>query len=200
MEKNNVEKNIEELFSIETKLKLMLETHLNNTVNGEANLFLINPEHYSLTRKLLLKLISKKKSIYITLNKPAEFLFHLAEKEKISLDKIHFIDMISALSLEKENTEKISFLNSPNALSESLIELDSVLKKTNAEIILFDSISTLLVYNEKNLVEKFLHTLVSKINQLNAIGVFLFVESKEYNEPIQTIEQFCDKIIKLEIN
>jgi archaellum biogenesis ATPase FlaH len=201
-EKNNIEKDVqqeklEDLFSLKNKLKIVIEKELNEANKGEALLFLINPEQYSIARALFLELMSKNNLIYITLNKPADFLINSAEKEKISLQKTHFIDMISAINLEKENTEKISFLNSPNSLSESLIELDKVLEKKFADFIAFDSISTLLVYNEKNSVEKFLHTLASKINQRNSIGILLFVESEEYREPIQTIEQFCDKVIKL---
>lgn len=193
---NSIE--LEDLFSIKNKLKLLIEKQLNNSSKGQTLLFLIQPEHYSLARELLLDFISKNNSIYISLNKPATYLIN--SNKEISLNKIHFIDMISALNLEKENTSQISFLNSPNALSESLVELDSILEKNQSEFIALDSISTLLVYNEVNSVEKFLHNLASKINQLNSIGLFLFIESDEYKKPIQTIEQFCDKIIKLNIN
>ncbi|MBN2126843.1 MAG: hypothetical protein JW703_00450 [Candidatus Diapherotrites archaeon] len=197
-EKKN-EKNIEDIFSIESKIKAMIQKELSDGSNeGLAVLMLIAPEIYPAARDAMLELVSTKDSIYVTLNKPVEFLLHFMQKNKLNAEKIHFIDMISALSLEKENTSQTSFLNSPNALSEALIELDSAISnKTNTLVLVLDSISTLLVYNDKNSVEKFFHTLASKINQKKSIGLFLFVESEEYKEAVQTIEQFCDKVVKL---
>lgn len=58
--------------------------------------------------------------------------------------------------------------------------------------IIVDSLSTLLVYNDEKLVEKFAHRLSGKARLLNAKAVFLINPGKKL---IQTISSFCDKTI-----
>jgi hypothetical protein len=58
-----------------------------------------------------------------------------------------------------------------------------------------DSISTLLVYNSPQSVEKFCHTVIAKNRSENVIGVFLLIESEEHRSVVDTLAQFVDNVV-----
>jgi|SaaInlStandDraft_6_1057023.scaffolds.fasta_scaffold82036_3 hypothetical protein len=63
-------------------------------------------------------------------------------------------------------------------------------------VVIFDSLTTLGVYNNEKAVEKFIHTLSQKTKTSPISDVFLIMKhSKE--EFIETVVQFFDKIIEL---
>jgi archaellum biogenesis ATPase FlaH len=64
-------------------------------------------------------------------------------------------------------------------------------------VAVFDSVSTLLLYNKAESVERFVHNLAGKIRNLQTIAILLMVHLEEEKDTIRVISQFCDKTIEI---
>ncbi|MFH1588081.1 MAG: hypothetical protein ABIA76_01950 [Candidatus Diapherotrites archaeon] len=190
----------EALLSVSNKLNIFIENEIKSIPFGMAALFAVDSCNYSPLQDELLKKISGSDSIYLTVNKPAAFLKKKMQEMNASSEKVFFIDMITGLTSESGKKEKgVSFIGAPSELVESMLEVDNAFAVSNKKFIVLDSISTLLVYNDKKAVEKFIHSLISKINNFNSIGLLIAVNSENYSDKIKSLEQFCDKIITVKI-
>jgi KaiC/GvpD/RAD55 family RecA-like ATPase len=194
------EQKFEELLSDSKKINLLLEEEINEILPGSAVLFMIESNDYTSFRDSLLKKISSKPAVYITINKPADFLKKKMNELNVSPEKVFFIDMITDLTSKPEKKEGgVSFIGAPSELVESMLEVDNALNKSEKKFVVLDSVSSLLVYNEEKATERFVHALISKINRFNSIGLLLAVDSDEYADQLKSLEQFCDKIIDVKI-
>jgi len=97
---------------------------------------------------------------------------------------------------EKEDIKRISGPLALNEISITLAKFEAELHKTNkTHKIIFDSLSTLLMYSNPRMVGRFLQTLVAKIK--NAGGSILFTLEKGMHDKkdIVTIEHLMQAII-----
>ena len=150
--------------------------------------------YLELTKKLLKDF---KKGIYITVNKESSELIDEMKEEEIDTSKIKFIDAVSEMvDDEAEEPENISFVSSPNELVELEIAISDAIEEIECGFLIFDSLTTLGVYNDEKRVEKFVHSLSQKTKSSTINDVFLIMKhSKE--EFVETVAQFFDKIIEL---
>jgi len=82
---------------------------------------------------------------------------------------------------------------------ELTVQIEQGLQNNSKEqFVVLDSLSTLLLYNKADSVEKFVHTLAGKIRQKKAMGLFLMVRLKENEDIIRLLSQFCDHTIEIE--
>jgi len=138
-----------------------------------------------------------KKGIYVTVNKESSELVDEMKEEGIDTSKIKFIDAVSEMvDDEADEPENISFVSSPNELVELEIAISDAIEELNGGFLIFDSLTTLGVYNDEKRVEKFVHSLSQKTKSSKINDVFLIMKhSKE--EFIETVAQFFDNIIEL---
>jgi len=88
-----------------------------------------------------------------------------------------------------------TFLSSPNALSELGINISNALQKSDS--LLFDSLSTLLIYEKVGTVMKFVHSLVAKIRVSKCPAIFTALEGDAETQLIKDVTTLVDEIIKL---
>ncbi|MCK4492232.1 MAG: hypothetical protein KAU03_06385, partial [Candidatus Altiarchaeales archaeon] len=67
-------------------------------------------------------------------------------------------------------------------------------------VMLFDSPSTLLIYNREDYVTKFVHSLTSKLAMWGSKGIFTVPEESAGILMVKDIEMFVDKTISLKIS
>ena len=60
------------------------------------------------------------------------------------------------------------------------------------KFLFFDSLNTLLIYNEIQTVIKFIHFLASKMRVWKVKGIIISLEKKADEELINELSQFCD--------
>lgn len=65
------------------------------------------------------------------------------------------------------------------------------------EFIFFDSVTTLLIYNKQETVERFIHFFLNKIKNMNILMIIISVEEKKTNKIIPILDQFCDGCIRI---
>tara|TARA_Y100000310_G_scaffold304365_1_gene343434 strand:- start:1411 stop:1938 length:528 start_codon:yes stop_codon:yes gene_type:complete len=135
---------------------------------------------------------------YVNLNKLHQTLSRNLEKNKINQNKILFIDGISK-TINKDIKEPRNCLcvTSPSSLSELGIVIGKALKTKKFDAFVFNSLSTLLVYNPPTQVRQFVHKLASMLSEGGMTGVFTLVEGDKNTRLIKEIGLYADKVTEL---
>jgi archaellum biogenesis ATPase FlaH len=138
---------------------------------------------------------TSKNVIYVSLNKPYNILVETFEKKKIDVKKLSFIDCVSG-RVSKPKDFKVSFVSSPKALTELSITMNEMLKPA-VDAMIFDSLSTLLVYDDPSTVVKFAHSVISKIRTTNKEFVIVSLSEDADKNVLKDIGMFVDKVVAL---
>ena len=145
----------------------------------------------------ILKQISGKNICYVTLNKTYNSLKELFERNNINTENIVFIDAISKTIKSVPNqTKGCYFCPYPGALTEISVTISKILKH-NFEYLIFDSLTNLLIYQQKDPVAQFLSALANKIRESSTKAIFYALSVKEQDELIKETGMFVDKVIEL---
>jgi len=193
-------KNFEELLSPGRNISLQIQHSLEGLPKSFVVLFIIGVKEYSETIIELIRVLRRKnaRGVYLTINKPVEDLAKLFRKEKIETEGIFFIDAISALSERQTVDGKTTiFLDSPTDLIEISNAVSKSLEVCKVDFLIFDSVSTLLLYNKPQAVEKLMHLLVGKMHSAGIKGFLIVVKSSQNSGIIETLSQFVDKSIEI---
>ena len=100
--------------------------------------------------------------------------------------------------------EKTYILSGPSNLTELSITLSKLLSSEtlrgkDAQTILFlDSVSTFLIYNDANIVAKFLHTIAGRVRSHNIRGIFFSLHDDIGKGAIASTVQFHDKVLHID--
>jgi archaellum biogenesis ATPase FlaH len=146
--------------------------------------------------------ISKKKSgvVYVTVNKPFSDLINGFKKANIDTNKIFIIDAVTPRKfVGGERLENAVFIGSPKELTNISITTTSTIKKfKEAKVLIFDSISTLLIYNKFNVVKDFIHFISNKMKELKITFTMICIKDMTDEKVISQISAFADKVINIE--
>ena len=138
-----------------------------------------------------LKTLTKTPGAYVSLNKPHTGVKKVLNQEKISTNKIFFIDCISQ-PLEKQ--KEVLHIRHPSDLTGLSIAITEFSEKIpGTKYIVIDALSTLLIYNKEELVITFVKKLLEK-TQSNTKIIISTPEAKG-GEFINKISLFFDKVI-----
>lgn len=193
----------EELFQILSpfyKIELKVKKTMDEGGKDYNCILLVeNLKEYSNINLALLKYFQSQKipGIFVTVNKPVQDIIKTAKKNNIEIENVKFIDAITLQSGNITTNQQVEYIESPKDLVELITiieeEIDGMTEKF---FLVFDSVSTMLVYNKKQSVEKFIHSLSGKIKSSECQGIIVAVESTE-EETLHALAQFCDATIKV---
>lgn len=164
---------------------------------GSINLLVVKLHDYSSAAHALLSYYHAQKmpGVYVSVNKPTQ---DILKGFSVPLAQTQFVDAITALTGKgTEDTQQITFIDSPLALVELNLAISDRMKSvvSNQKFLILDSISTLLVYNTPQSVEKFCHTVIAKNRSENVVGLLLMIESEDHHDVVETLAQFVDRVI-----
>jgi len=138
-------------------------------------------------------------SVVITTNFPYSILSKLYGQSGIDPKKVSFIDAVTHNSLgSAENIPGIvRYINNPANLTDMGIAVTEVLKEHRADkvCILYDSISTMLIYLLSANISKFIHFVTNKLRLMDISGVFLAVEKGLDPMLMSQLTTFVDSVI-----
>ncbi len=142
------------------------------------------------------KIISllNKKVCYVCLNKPHTTLQKDFEKNKIDVDKFFFVDCVTKNANDKRD-EYAVYVSSPKALTEISIVVKKVLETSKIESTVFDSLSTLLIYEDAHVVLRFTHSIVSVFRNLGSKGILIALKEDMKSELGKDLNMFVDKVL-----
>lgn len=187
-----------DLLKPETKIGMKLEAVLKDLPDGYAMLLVVAPKSYGFVSEQLINVIGKirKPFVFLTANKPAKELAETAKKIGVDLKQAVFIDAISRMAGKyEEKGWNFIYVDSPANLSELGGHITSSAK--NDGIVVVDSVSSLLIYNKADALDRFCHFVAERTRGNSRKLVFVAVDSAEAKPLIETLSQFCDRVEKL---
>lgn len=167
-------------------------------------LYLSEPGNIRASNTEILSQVEKAgyKTIVITTNFPSSVLEKLYIKKGINTENIFYIDAISSHSLGKAPEEDARHLNvnNPGDLTGLSIAISKIIRQMENDkiFILFDSISSMLIYIPTLKTVKFIHFLSNRIRQINYSGVLLAIKGGLDPMILAQVRSFVDEIITTE--
>jgi len=158
---------------------------------GQDKLFLVLSAAERLRQnntRIIMTLIDRGyRVVVITTNQPSGILKNLYAAEGIDRGKVQFIDTITKYAIGRipDGEADTMFVNSPSNLTDLGIAITKALNTASGEspCLLFDSISTMLIYIPSINISKFIHFVTSKLRLIDAPGIFLAVEKGSIPPP-----------------
>ncbi len=157
----------------------------------------VNAKKYQQTNIDIIKSLTDKgiPGVYVTLNKPFITVKKFFEEKKVDLRLILFIDAVTEVSTgEIKKTKACLFIGSPENLSDISIAIDQAVTAipSKDKFLFFDSLNTLLVYNDVRVVAQFIHFLANKMRTWKIRGIIISLKKESDRELIDELSQICD--------
>ena len=138
-------------------------------------------------------------TIVVTVNFPYNILSKLYAENGVELATVSFVDAVTRNSIgNAENIPGIvRFVNNPANLTDLGIAVTEVLKDHSGKkvCILYDSVSTMLIYLPSQSISKFIHFVTNKLRLMDLSGIFLAVEKGLDPMLISQLTTFVDTVI-----
>jgi len=168
--------------------------------SNDIIVFLIPKNNYGERLKDFAKVSTKSLGsiCYVSLNKPYSTLVPMFQKMGIDTQGIVFIDAAKTGFGDASGNLRVVSVSSPKALTELDIAIQKVIIKENVKGIVFDSLSTLLVYEEPSNVIKFSHSVISKMRSGGTKGIFMCLKDDVESELIKDLSMFVDKVVEVQ--
>lgn len=135
---------------------------------------------------------------YLSLNKTYDALIKSLENNKIDTSKFFFIDAVTKPMKSIKEPDNCIFVSSISAIGELSISITKVLENGKFESFIFDSLSTMLIYHDAATITKFIHNLITKLNELNCTAVFTCLEGDSNSPLIKDLGMLVDEVKSLE--
>ncbi|MEW5996768.1 MAG: ATPase domain-containing protein [Candidatus Micrarchaeota archaeon] len=170
---------------------------------GFVVLVMASPDEYGKAIIDIVKYFANRRGlplIYVTANKPYAVLRKELERGSAKTDKMFFIDMITKKAAGASVREKdCLYIASPDSLTELTIALNSAVAALpqKGKVILLDSVSTLLMYNNAGAVGKFVHFFTAKMASWDAEGVLVSLEDGTDPMLVSQLSQFCSRTVHI---
>lgn len=139
-----------------------------------------------------------KKICYISFSKPYHSFLKYFKMNKINPDKFFFIDCITKSVVKEPKKEKnVVFVSAPNAFGEINDAVRKTLMQRSFDIIIFDSLSSMLVYEKELFVTRFLHGLIPMIKGLDCKTVFIVLKGDVEVDLVRDLGMLIDNTVEI---
>jgi archaellum biogenesis ATPase FlaH len=139
-----------------------------------------------------------KNILYVSLNKPYESILEMISENDLDSGKFTFIDGITKTAdIPVEDTGCV-FISSPSSLTELSLGISNLIEGREYDFMLFDSLSTLLVYESQAVVSKFLHFIIAKLRLRGVNTVFTCLNVDVETTLMKDLNMFVDRIVSVE--
>lgn len=170
------------------------------TINQSVGIILPSNNYFDIIHAFLEHMINKTEDVwvYVTITKPYDSIVKKHGKV-VNAKNIKFIDCISRAAGISKVDENCIFIESPTMLEKLTIEILNIFKEidenTNKYLVI-DSLSTLVIYNDPEIVTEFFYHLSNRTRAENIHTISLAIE-EEGIEPLNKIIYLNEKILKV---
>ena len=142
------------------------------------------------------KLLRKryKKICYVSLSKPYTTVLEELKAARIPTDGFFFIDA-AAECLALERRENAVCVGSAEDLTGLGVQLALCLKEFRPDLVLLDSLSTLLIYNSPGASAQFAHFVAGEVRLAKTKGVFVALMEDKDSPLMKEVELFVDRVL-----
>jgi KaiC/GvpD/RAD55 family RecA-like ATPase len=141
--------------------------------------------------------------IIITTNQPSEVLKKNYDRAGIDVSRLYFIDAITsyAIGTTPKGEQNVRYIGSPSNLTDLGIAITRALNEFSDKrpCILFDSVSTMLIYLPSANISKFVHYISNRLRLIDTPGIFLAVGKGLDPMMISNLSTFMDDIIQPDV-
>lgn len=143
-----------------------------------------------------------KKVCYVCLSQPYTSIIENLKEEHLSCDNVVFVDALSSPIYTLKPVNNCIFVRGMENLETLKSTVKRVIKKHECGSIVFDSISSLLVYQPSHAIVKFTHELLSDDASKAAKKIYVTLKEtgvfkSESTKLINDLNLFADNIIEL---
>ncbi|MCK5281901.1 MAG: hypothetical protein KAK00_00695 [Nanoarchaeota archaeon] len=173
-------------------------------VKNQFLLILLHEEEYLKQLEEIVKSLEKtnKKICYVCLSKPYTDILEMLKDKEINTDKFFFIDVLSSHYKAPAPANNCIFVPAPTALEYIKVAIAKAVNEMDCGAVIFDTISTLLIYEECSSIVRFTHELSLEKNQENVKKLFIVLKDGtipkvDNEELLKDLSMFADKTIDL---
>ena len=166
----------------------------------KLSLLIISSEEYLKSIAVILKYATRKyqKILYISLNELYGNLTRNLDNNGISLKKFYFIDAITRTAQTNiDETDNCTFVTSPNSLVELSLAITQKIDEMEPDLIIFDSLSTLFIYENDAIAVKFTHSLIGKMKAAGCDSILTALEGDAGRKAIKDLGMFVDEFLTM---
>ena len=143
-------------------------------------------------------------TIIISTNFPYSILIKLYRDAGVDPGSVSFIDSVTRTSIghAEDIPGVVHFINNPGDLTDLGIAVTEALKDQSGKkvCILYDSISTMLIYLSSANISKFIHFVTNKLRLMRFSGIFIVVEKGLDPDVLTQLTMFVDTVIDMDKN
>lgn len=139
--------------------------------------------------------------VYITILKPAYVLQESFKEVGADTDKLFYIDCASELTESAIKETENTLFQGPSDLTGISIALNEIiedLSKDKEKVLIFNTISSLLIYNSERAVSSFTHTIISKMREEGVKSIIIAAEEETGKGLRPRLIQYSDEMMKIE--
>ncbi len=170
---------------------------------GKVAILVIQPELYThISSEMPAEMVKEwgMEGIFVSANKP-----YLTVEESFKnlgiLEKIIFVDCASRLAGESPSGERVVLVDSPGDLTQLMISLEkSVERLGQNRFLVFDSLTTLLIYSKVKSLTQFAHSLGVTMKAKKVTCFFLAVDQEATKEMLKFLSTIADEFVKVGVN
>ncbi|MBU4242610.1 MAG: hypothetical protein KKF52_05245 [Nanoarchaeota archaeon] len=139
----------------------------------ESLLMLLSEKQYENKLTALLQDLkkTKKKICYVCLSRPYEDVIEDLRNKKFNIDRFYFVDALNTKQSRKY--KGCVFVSAPVKLDKLITTIKKIIKTKNCNVIIFDTLSTLLVYEDSFKIVKFTNEIIQEVKKESNVFVVL---------------------------
>jgi len=160
-------------------------------------------KYYDDIKQVLLEFLNSKSEnfcVYVTVTRPYQSLLNDYQDLVGSSKNIKFIDAVSRIAGMSKADPNCIFIESPTMLEKLGLEITNLFKNADeksSKFLILDSLSTLMIYNDSEIVTKFFYYLINVTRARGIHSVYLVIEEEEADMKIKKLINLTDKIEKI---
>lgn len=172
---------------------------LDDISNNKFVLVMLSEKEYD---EKLLGIVSHLEShqiCYVCLSKPYRDVIEQFKRMNLDYGKFFFIDVLTSHYSNPSKTQNCIFLDNPSNLEQIQSSVNIAISKHNCSTVVFDTISSLLVYEHGYNMVKFTHNLAIHEESQKINKIFIVLKDGDYAQEsdsiVKDIQMFADKTI-----
>ena len=173
---------------------------LHEITENKFVLVLLTEKQYGEKLKDLVKSIEKKhaKICYVCLSKPYSDVVNYLKDLHLDIGKFQFVDVLTSHYKKPSKVDNCIFIEDPNKLIAIRVAISKSITQKKCSVVIFDTISSLLMYEQSHDIVKFTHQLTIEQKNQDINKVFIVLKEGdivgEYSEPlIKDLQMFTDR-------
>ena len=170
---------------------------------GNLAILIIQPESYvRISSEIPVEMVKEwgMEGIFVSANKPYFTIEETFRRVGI-LDKIIFVDCISVLTGHHPSGDRVEAIRNPADLTQLAISLSKNIERLGEKrFIVFDSLTTLLIYSKLGPLTQFAHSLGVIMKTKRITCFFLAVDQEAAKDLLSFLSTIADKFVHVEIN